>query len=312
MSTQQGAIVDKLLTNVSNKIVPKGYISEMILPQLNVVQYSGLIGNYGNDHLRIVNTVSGGKQGYPMVESDVRSSTGYYVETHGLKDIITKRDFANVEKPFDARRDVTAKLTTHLWLGKEFSLAQSLTDPAVITNGVTLSGTSQYNDYTNSDPIGDSNDAFDSIYNATGTEPDTLIMSRATFRTLKYHPKILDALGYKEQRPGGLSEQELADALDIDRVLVGRAVYNAGKQGLADNIQPVWPKDMIYCVAPARAELEQISLGYRVQISGQSPRQVMREAQNEPMGSEKVIIEDEYDQVLVNTDAAYLIQDAIA
>ena len=61
MKTQSGALVEKLLTNVSNQLIPEGYISELILPVLNVVQTTGLIGKYSNDHLRIIDTTVGGK-----------------------------------------------------------------------------------------------------------------------------------------------------------------------------------------------------------------------------------------------------------
>ena len=44
MSTQTRAIIDKLLTNVSNQLIPIGFIAEMILPALKVKQRTGKIG----------------------------------------------------------------------------------------------------------------------------------------------------------------------------------------------------------------------------------------------------------------------------
>ena len=101
--------------------------------------------------------------------------------------MVTDEDYRNVIKPFDAERDAIDKLTNHLWLGKEKSLADSLTSTAVITQNTTLSGTSQYNDYTNSDPIGDATTAVETIADAIGRQPDTLIISRKVFRTLPFN-----------------------------------------------------------------------------------------------------------------------------
>ena len=206
---------------------------------------------------------------------------------------------------------MTSKLVTHLWLGKEKSLADAITDVTIITSNVTLSGTDQYNDYANSDPIGDFTTAIEAIADKVGIEPNVAIMSRKVFRTLKYHPAILSSLGFKDNRPGGLTEDEMAKAMDVDTLLIGRAVFNDSKLGQADNIQPVWGKHIVFAVAPSSAGLEQVSLGYRLQLAGQQPRQVFKTPVDEPIGAKKVIVQDEYEQLLSNVSAAYLIKDAI-
>ncbi len=61
MGSQQTAQVDKLLTEVSNKIVPDGFVSEEILPMVKVKQSTGKLGSYGSGHMRIVTTLTGGK-----------------------------------------------------------------------------------------------------------------------------------------------------------------------------------------------------------------------------------------------------------
>lgn len=265
MPTQMHALVDKFLTNVSNKITPQGYVSEEILPLINVQQYSGKIGKYGNDHLRIVNTLTGGKNEYPRVQTDVRSSDSYYIETHGLSDVVTDEDYRNVELPFDAERDSAVNLTTRLWLGKEKSLADTLGDMAIITQNVTLAGTNQYNDFTNSDPLGDFIDARNAIYASVGTAPDTVIMSWGVANTLRYHPALVRSLGYADNRVGQLTNDDLARALlpgiPNGRVLVGGAIYNSAKQGQADVLAPVWGKNIIFAVAPRNATIMQVSLG---------------------------------------------------
>jgi len=146
MTTQNSAIVDKVLTQVSNKIVPVGYISEMILPMIPVKQTTGLLGGYGTSHLRIDSTITGGKNKFNQVNTRVFVTQSYQIQTHGLKDSLTIDDFANVEQPFDAEVDTTDELVSKLWLGKEKSLADVITDPAIITQNITLAGTDQYND----------------------------------------------------------------------------------------------------------------------------------------------------------------------
>lgn len=312
MSTQDKAIVDKLLTNVSQMIKPQGFICEQILPPLNVTQYSGKIGRYGNSHLRIETTISGGRNEFPLIETNTRKSDSYALDTHGLKDILTPEDFANVETPFDARSDSVTDLTTRLFLGKEKGLADTLTSTSVITQNTTLSGTDQYNDYTNSDPLGDFSTARSTIYGSVGIAPDTAIMSWGVYNTLRFHPNLLDKLGFKDSRPGGLNTDELAKALDVKRVLVGEAVYNSAKKGQADSISPVWGKHIVFAVCPTVASRMQISLGYRLQKAGTMARQVFRNSIDEPPESEKIQVRDIYQLLITKATAAYLIKDAIA
>lgn len=313
MQTQSGAIVSKLLTNISNGYVPEGYISELILPPVNVAQTTGKIGKYTNNHLRIVNAVHQGKGPYRQLEALTVSSDTYSIEDHGLHDIITENDRRNFEAPFDARRDTMMALSTALWLGKENALATSLTDPTVITQGQTLSGNSQYNnlDHADSTPIEDAITAHGTIEDAIGMPANTAIMSPKVARNLRYHQALLDKLGYKEDRPGGLSFEELARALEVDRVLVGRAMKNTAAEGQADSLSHVWGKDLIY----ARIEqpgLMQKTLGFEIRKSGTQPRQVFTYKPTMPVNSDGVIVTDNYDQLILNAECAYLIQDAVA
>ena len=311
-ASQSKAIVDKLLTGVSQKIMPQGYISEMILPEKSVAQYSGKIGKYGNEHLRIVTTLTGGRKEHARVETQTRSSDTYSLETHGLSDVVTKEDFHNVEKPFDARQDSTDLLTTMLWLGKEKGLADTLRSTSVMTQNSTLSGTARWSDFTNSDPLGDGITARKAVRAATGVRANTLILGPDVYDTLIYHPQILEKLGFKDNRAGLLSQTELARAFDVERVLVGDAVYNSAKQGQSDSIDDVWGTDAIFCLTASKPGLRQKTLGYRFQLSGQSPRQVYRGALQNPPGSEEIIVEDIYDQVLTDVTAGYLFKTAVA
>lgn len=309
--TQNTAQVDKLLTNLSNKIVPLNYISEQILPLVNVVQSSGLIGSYGNSHLRIESDVTGGKNKYPQVQTRVYETQVYNITKHGLSDIVTEEDIANVESPFDAMSDTTDELTTKLWLGKEKGLADAITSTSVLTNNVTLSGTDQLSDYVNSDPLDAFSDARNAIYNKVGGAPDTAIMSWETWQKLRYHPKIVRALGFADNRPGGLQESELASVLEVKRLLIGAAVYNSAKEGQADSIAPVWGKDIVFAVCPQSSAKRQVSLGYRFQQFG-APRRVFKNKIDNPPNATEILVDDSYQQLISQANAGYLIKDAIA
>jgi hypothetical protein len=310
--SQVRAIVDKLLTNVSSMYQPEGFVSESFLPQLQSKQSSGKLGKYGNQHLRIQNTVAGGRGAYRRVEAITRSTTTFVIDNHGLEGLVTQDDYRNVELPFRAEEDETLGLSLNLWLEKEQMLASTLTDTGVMTNNVTLSGTGQFNDYANSDPLSKFSDARKSVRNGCGLPPNAAVMDWQIANVLAYHPAILDALGFTKNRAGQLSPDELAKAMGIEKLFIAKAMYNSAKEGQTDVLSPVWGKDIVFAYVPDKAVPYQVSLGYYVVYEGKQPRQVTKFAVNNPPQSTGIVVEDSYDMLLSNVGAGYVIKSAIA
>lgn len=308
---QLQAIVDKLLSGVSSKYVPEGYISDQVLPVVTSVQKSGLLGGYGKGHLRIEQSLIGGRSKYRRVEPSSRSTTAYLIEGHGLEGLVTEDDYANVEEPFDAEQDEVIDLTTHLWLEREYALASTIMSTSVISQNTTLSGTDQYSDYANSEPVQDFATARATVKSGCGVPPNGAILSWEVWNMLRFHPQLLDALGFKDNRPGGLTEPELAIAMGVKKLLIGQVTYNSAKEGQSDVLAPVWGKDILFAVLPEKMAKRQVSLGYSVQMKGRGPARVMKEQSFNPPGT-KVLVDFHYDDLISNAAAGYLIKSAIA
>lgn len=313
--SQLKSVVDKLLTGVSSAYVPKGFISEQVLPTIKSKQYTGLLGKYGTNHLRIENSIKGGRGKYRQVETRVYSTTAYVIEGHGLEGMVSKEDYANVYDPFDAERDEVVGLTTLLWLEQEKSLADALGNTAVLTQNVTLSGTGQFNDYANSDPIGVVTTAKNTILNATGMLPNLAIMDVQVWNVLRFHPQLLDQMGYKfsqSRAAGGMSEEEMAHALGVEQVLFGNARYESAVEGQTSSLAAVWGKNLILAVSPDKPGIMQKSLGYMVRPDGSEARKIYKQANFNPPGSTAILCENEYDMLVSDATCGYLVANSIA
>lgn len=309
---QVTALIDKYLSSASKGYMPSGFKGDEILPVVRVKQSSGKLAGYGNSHLRIVNTVMGGRGKAPRYESITRSSDTYYIEPHGLEGMVTKEDYNNVEKPYDAELDETLGLVTVLKIGREKALADQLGSTSTITQNTTLSGTSQFNDYVNSDPLGKFKTAQETIHDGCGAAPDSAIMPWVVANCLSYHPGILEGLGFAMNRAGTLKEQELASSMKIQRLHVADVQYNSAALGQSDSLADVWGKNITFMVAPRSPMKMQVSLGYQVRLIGESPYMVSKWNMNNPRGAKGILVTDDYDDLLSDVSAAYLIKDAIA
>lgn len=309
---QLKAQVDKLLTNVAIMQKVKGTVAEQLFPSIKAAQYSGLLGKYGKSHLRLENSVKGGRGKYRRVETITRTTQQFLIEGHGLEGFVSKEDYANVETPFEAERDETLGLQSALILEKEKVLADSLTSTSIMTQNTTLTGSNQFSDYLNSDPIAVFSTARKAIRDGCGEVADTAVLDYDVWDKLRYHPQMLDALGFKENRPGGLNFQELASAIGVKRLLVAEAKYNSAAEGQTDSLASVWGKHIVLGVVPESLSVGIQTLGMWVTPSGSSPRKVYKQSNFNPPGSTAILCEDEYDCLLSDVLCGYLIKDAIA
>ena len=292
--------------------VPPEFICEQAFPYVGVAMSTGRLAKYGTSHLRIENTLKAGRGEYRRVESIVRSNTAYLIQGHGLEGLVTEDDYRNVQEPYDAERDEVLGITTIIWLEKEQVLSNAITSTAVITQNITLTGQSQLSDYDNSDPLAQFKTARATVKSGCGLPPNAVLMSWEVKNTLKFHPQLLDYLGFKYNRAGGLQDDELAKALDVQKVLIGSASYETAKEGQTSSLGAIWPKSILFAVLPDKAAPYQVSLGYRLGYKNKAPRQVYKWPKHNPPNATSILVEDSYEFLISNAAAGYLIADAVA
>lgn len=306
-------MVDQLLSGVSNMMVPAGMIAEKLLTPLKVKESSGLLGKYGKGHLRIVDSRIVGRGEAPrvqLIERDI--TTSYQMEGHGLEGLVTADDYRNVKDPFKAEEDETMALTLNLALGKEFALAANLANTSVITNNVTLSGSQQFSDPENSDPLGVSDTAVETILDATGQVPNVAFMDAKVLLRLRRHPQIWDRLGFKYTQNGKLSQEQVAEALGVEEIMIASAFYNSAKKGQADAIARVWGKHLWFAKLEKAPAPYQTTGGYYLTYEGEKPREVTKEPTFNPKGGTKVLVTDNHCMLLSDVGCFYLVKNAIA
>ena len=308
---QTTAIVDELLTDASSMLKPEEFICEMILPFVGVDRSTGKLAKYGTSHLRIENSLVAGRGKFRRVETIVRSQSTYSLDGHGLEGLVTEEDYDNVQEPYSAEEDEVLGLTTVLWLEKEKSLADALTSTTTMTANVTLSGTSQFSDYDNSDPISRCITARKTVKDNCGFFPNVAIMSDYVAQILRFHPQLL-AIGFIQNRTGELTDAELAQILKVKKVYIGSAMYETAKEGQTSSLGAVWGKHLIFAYIPDNAGKYQQSLGYRLGRRNMQPREVYKWPEKNPPNSTAILVRDKYQFFLSNVLCGYLIYNAIA
>ena len=154
------------------------------------------------------------------------------------------------------RRDrlfVASYLTTGIWG----------TDITGVASSPSGNQTIQWSDDVNGDPISDVANGKTYILLTTGMEPNVLTVSYPVYQALIKHPLIIDRIKYTSMPTAkNVTATLLAEMFDLDRVVVSKAVYNAGVEGGTDSFNWIMGKSAFLCHSPSSAGLMVPAAGY--------------------------------------------------
>lgn len=207
-----------------------------------------------------------GRKGQPNeVEFTAVEQTSSVVD-YGLQFVVPNEDIeAARSKPgLDPLGTHTEGTTNLILLDREKRVADLVFAAATYPTGnkVTLSGTSQWSDFNNSDPVA----AIMSAAEGMLMRPNTLVLGSQTAFQLRRHPKIIAAAfptGGNAAQGGVASWQAIADLLEVERILIGRAWINTAKPGQTPTMVRLWGKHAaLLRISPmARVRGDDISFG---------------------------------------------------
>jgi hypothetical protein len=204
-----------------------------------------------------------------------------------------------------------AKLMNIIELRRELDVAAQLTSTSVLTSNTTLSGTGQWSDYTNSDPI----NAIAVQADALPKRPNTFIAGRDVITKLRMHPKVLSAIQYTQT--GGMAPlSALAALFEVDRILVGDAFKDTAADNLTAVKSRIWGKDAILAYidpSPPSPLMDSPTLGYLPTLGMNAQVYTGRNPERGTgSGSEFLKVETAYGILVSAPSMAYLWKAAVA
>ena len=309
VSPLQGHI-DVALSNFAVKFRNPAYVSDQVFTRVPVQRQSDKYWRFGKEQLQalIDDLRAPGAAAQPVTQT--LSAETYFAEDHALERLITDEERANFDAG-DVEQWVTETLTDKLLLRKEKLFAAAVTDTAQVTQNVTLSGTAQWSDFTNSTPTENIQTGQETIAQNAGVRANTLILGFPVFSKLRNHPKVVERV--QNIRVGVVREEDLASIFDVQRVLVSQALevdaagnvgFVFGKHAVLAYVSPTpafgepsFGKTFVWAGAPGSTN------GFIVELGRATP--VSRKA-------DELAVHFYYDQKITAVEAAYLIEDAVA
>lgn len=305
--------IDAALTNVSVAYRNPDYIADLIAPQVAVRKQSDKYYIYDAERERFRQSNDRRAPGAEADEVDFALSTdSYYCEDHALESVIPDEERENADPVIQPDIDRTEFLMDKIDLNKEIVLATRIRTGSDIP-GETLSGTDQWSDYTNSDPVSAVEGQKGTIQQEVQVLPNTLVLPYEVYQKVRLHPKVIEKVQYVKL--GVVGPDVLAQLFDVDRVLVAKAFKNVAARGQAASLEYVWGKDAFLCYMPARPALKQTALAYTfvwTVAPGSVNGRVVEVWRENRRKADMIRVQKYYDQKIIAAGACYLWKDAVA
>jgi hypothetical protein len=227
---------------------------------------------------------------------------------YGLDDFIPNEDIDADNQGIDPRGTATGYLTNLIMLAREIRVANAVFNAANYTNTVTLSGTGQYSDGANSDPVAGIGDILDvPIY-----RPNIAVFGQAAWTKTRRHPKLVQAIKGTAQGAGMVSRQEFADFFELNEVLVGAGFVNTAKKGQTVANSRVWGKHIAFLYRDRAAGPQAgVTFGFTAQWGGRIAGN-LNEQKRGLTGGEIVRVGERVKEVIAAPDMGYFVQNAVA
>jgi hypothetical protein len=313
MPTSTQVHIDAALTNVSVAHRNPHFIADVVAPVVGVRKQSDKYFILDADRERFRSSDDTRAPGAEANEVDFDvSNDSYFCEDHALEAVITDEERENADPALQPDIDKTEFLTDKILLNKEIALANLIATDSSLP-GETLSGTDQWDDFDDSDPVLEVESTKATIQAAVQQIPNTLVLPYEVYQKVRLHPKVVEKV--VNVKIGVVGADILADVFDVDQVLVPRGLKNTAAPGQAPSLSHIWGKNAFLAYVPPRPGLRTVGFAYSFQWAtapGSLQGHVVEMWREERRKADMVRVQRYYDQKIIAPGAVYVWKAAVS
>lgn len=232
-------VMEPQLTAIVQQYTNESYIADAVLPRtlVNTQEYKYTV-HAKREGFALPDTSVGRTGRVNEIEFSGTQATGS-AKDYGLEDPIPMADIENAKgQPIDPRDVAAENLIELVALGREKRVADKVFAAATYPTGnkVTLSGTGQWSDFTNSDPVNAMLAAMDLMI----MRPNQIILGQGVWTKLRQHPKIVKAVHGNSGDSGVANRAQVAELLEVSELLIGAAWADTANPGQTAAYSRLW------------------------------------------------------------------------
>lgn len=302
-------IVDVALTKIAQGYKAPKLVFDQVAPKIVTPAASGKYISWGKEAFKLYNTRRALGAVATSVDFSFATKAFAFPDGYSLDAAIDDRQQRRLSQStnINAAAQKAKPLMHTIALQKEIAVANIVKNPASYVNSGAVSAIWSGGSANIKKDI---DDAKGVVLDSIGLEPNIMVVSRDVYNVLKLDPKVQDM--YKHTTPGFPTAKILAEAFEVDEIIVGVSTYtNAGAstkvwgtglcallyRGQGSDSYPVDPYDM------------EPSFMFMLQEEGM-PRSIRY--RDESRRSEMVGIDDNFLALQTSDEAGYLFTGVLA
>jgi len=293
----------------------ESFIGDKVLPIMDVSLQADNPGKIPVEQLLTVGTTNRASgSGYGRGNWKFERWT-YVTEEHGWEEPVDERDQNRYANLFDA--ETIALLRAQGVVARNYEARVA----AAVFNSTTWTGASkttaivnEWDDFTNATPITDVEAAVQKVYDGSGLKANALVVNWKVFRNLRNCDQLLERIQSSGAGDRTLAKDvtaaKLAEAFDLEYVLVAGASKNSATEGQAASISQIWSSEYaMVCRISNSADMRDPCIGRTFHWTGDGSRRFgMVEDYLEPQTRSKIIrCRFETDEVIMYPEAGHLL-----
>jgi hypothetical protein len=239
-----------------------GFIGPRVLRPILVGMQSADFGKIRlTDLLQTRETLRSARAGYNEIFAEFDKNS-YATEDHGLMMGLDDRELRKYRDLIDAEMFTIDLIVDGVLRKYEIDVAAAVFNTTTWAGAALTTAGTDWSHNANGTPITDVFAAREKIYEGSGLEPNALIINRKLRRDLLQNAQIIDSIrsagAGDSQLPGRITDQQLAEAFDLDQVIVAGSAKNKANPGQAADVERIWGSDkaMLAKVATSDNPLE--------------------------------------------------------
>ncbi len=307
-----------------------GYLWNTLLPRKYVKHRSDIIREIDKGNLLRRYDLRVGKGGQVSeVQFKVGANKTYNAVDYAVKALLRETERANSDDilMYDQEMMYHAIIAMHTNL-EVLTIKETLRDPAILTNNVTLAAADRWDNYTspNSDPLADLTTGVMFIRNRTGRYPNHIVMHENTWRKFQMHPRVL-ARGPVHPAGGGIVTIEMVEKIlgvSPGTIKITAQNYNVALEDQTPDFRSmIGPDCIIAYTEDPNVRTYGLGASFMFQGDGGEGMQAIPELgtpfvvyqypayEKDPRGAQGLNLVGAIDQKVLVPDAGYLIQNCV-
>ena len=225
-----------------------GYVANQVFPVMNVASQAGNFGKIPLEQLlQQRDTKRAPGSGYARSQFTFSPAT-YATDEHGAEEPVDDRESKMYAEYFDAEQVATMRAFSSVLRNAEQRVADAVFNTSTWAGASLTTGiTNEWDDATNAVPLTDVEAAVQKIYDNSGLWANALVINRKVFRNLRNCDQVVERIqsagAGDATKASDITTQMLAQAFDLDYIIVAGTSRNGAKEGQAASPTQIWSSE---------------------------------------------------------------------